>query len=287
MQMNRCAVTGATGYVGGCVVRFFRSHGWQVLELGRNLPNGGDRVCYRLDAEVPLKALAGIDTLIHCAYDFHAGSASAMQTINVQGSVRLLKAACEMGMGKVIFISSMAAYEGCKSQYGAAKLAVEHEVLNSNTIVVRPGMIYGQDAGGLFAALRRVVSALPIVPLIGDGRYPLFTAHENDLCELLFDLAMDHAQSRERQPIVAAAPETVEFRQLLRDLALAAGRHPLLLPLPWRLPFYGLRLLEAIGLQIGLRSDSVLSVVEANRKPEAGTDTTMRNRFRRFSVDDL
>jgi nucleoside-diphosphate-sugar epimerase len=285
--MNRCAVTGATGYVGGCVVRFFRSHGWQVLALGRNLPNEGDSVCYRLDAEVPLKALAGIDALIHCAYDFHARRASAAQAMNVQGSVRLLKAACEMGIGKVIFISSMAAYEGCKSQYGTAKRAVEREVSDSNTIVVRPGMIYGKDAGGLFAALRRAISALPIVPLIGDGRYPLFTAHENDVCELLFDLATDRARSQTRQPIVAAAPETVEFRQLLKDLALAAGRHPLLLPLPWRLPFYGLRLLEATGLQIGMRSDSVLSVVEANRNPESGADATMRNRFRRFSVDDL
>jgi nucleoside-diphosphate-sugar epimerase len=255
--------------------------------LGRMPPNGSDGVCYRLEAEVPRKAMAGIDALIHCAYDFHARTASATQAINVQGSVRLLEAACEMEIGKVIFISSMAAYEGCKSQYGAAKRAVEREVSNSNTIVVRPGTIYGKAAGGLLAALRRAISALPIVPLIGDGRFPLFTAHEDDLCELLFDLATNRAQSRERQPIVAAAPETLKFRQLLRDLALAAGRHPLLLPLPWRLPFYGLRLLEAMGLQIGLRSDSVLSVVEANRKPEAGTDTTMRNRFRRFSVDDL
>jgi nucleoside-diphosphate-sugar epimerase len=285
--MSRCAVTGATGYLGGRVVRFFRSHAWQVVPLGRNLPNGGEGVSYQLDTEVPLKALAGIDTLIHCAYDFQARTTSARQAINVQGSVRLLKAACEMGIEKVIFVSSMAAYEGCKSQYGATKRAIEREVSDSRTIVVRPGMIYGKDAGGLFAALRRAISALPVVPLIGNGRYPLFTAHEDDLCELLFDLATDRAQSREHQPIVAAATETVEFRQLLRDLALTADRHPLLLPLPWRLPFYSLRLLEATGLQIGLRSDSVLSVVEANRNPEAGTDTTMRNRFRPFLVDDL
>ena len=285
--MNRCAVTGATGYLGSRVVRCFRSHGWDVLALGRNLPNGGDGVCYRLDAEVPLKALAGIDTLIHCAYDFRARTASAIQAINVEGSVRLLKAACEIGIGKIIFISSMAAYEGCKSQYGAGKRAVERGISDANVIVVRPGMIYGKDAGGLFAALRRAISALPVVPLIGHGRYPLFTAHENDLCELLLDLATDRVQAEKRQPVVAAAPETVEFRQLLRDLASATGCHPLWLPLPWRLPFYGLRLLEATGLQMGMRSDSILSVVEANRHPEGGVDTTMRNRFRPFSVDDL
>ena len=285
--MNRCAVTGATGYLGSRVIRCFRSHGWDVLALGRNLSHGAGGVRYRLEADVPPEALTGLDALVHCAYDFHARTASATQAINVEGSVRLLKAACEIGIGKIIFISSMAAYEGCKSQYGAGKRAVEREISGSNVIVVRPGMIYGEDAGGLFAALRRAISALPIVPLIGDGRYPLFTAHENDLCELLFDLATDRGQPQERQPIVAAAPETVEFRQLLRDLALAAGRHRLLLPMPWRLPFYGLRLLEAAGLQIGLRSDSVLSVVEANRNPEVGADTTMRKRFRPFSVDDL
>src|SRR6185369_12066737 len=128
---------------------------------------------------------------------------------NVQGSVRLLKRASEIGISKVIFISSMAAYEGCKSEFGAAKRAVEREVSSFNTIVVRPGLIYGKDAGGLLAALRRVASRLPILPLIGDGRYPLFTAHENDLCELLFDLATDRVDEEKRQPIVAAAPDTV------------------------------------------------------------------------------
>jgi nucleoside-diphosphate-sugar epimerase len=285
--MTRCAVTGATGYVGSRVVRVFGSRGWEVVPLGRNRANGGHGVFYQLDAEVPLKALAGIDTLVHCAYDFQAQTPSKGHSTNVQGSVRLLEAACEMGIRKVIFVSSMAAYEGCKSQYGATKRAIERKISGSRTIVVRPGMIYGKDAGGLFAALQRAISALPIVPLIGNGRYPLFTAHEDDLCEMLYDIATDRVQSREHQPIVAAATDTVEFRQLLRDLALAAHRHPLLLPLPWRLPFYGLRLLEATGLQIRLRSDSVLSVVEANRKPEAGTDNTMRNRFRPFSVSDL
>jgi hypothetical protein len=115
----------------------------------------------------------------------------------------------------------------------------------------------------------------------------VFTAHEDDLCELLFDLATDRAQSQKGLPIVAAATQPVEFRQLLTDLALAAGRDPIMLPIPWRIPFYGLRMLEAIGLQTGLRSDSVLSMVEANRTPEAGADVTMRNRFRHFSVDDL
>lgn len=284
--MNRCAITGSTGYLGNRLASYFRSRHWDVLELKRT-PSARGHISYHLDADMPMDVLDGISTLVHCAYDFQARTPAAIHEINVKGSVRLLKAACKKGIQNVIFISSMAAYEDCKSHYGAGKLAVERELAGLDILIVRPGVIYGKNAGGLLASVRRVVSRLPVVPLIGDGRYPLFTAHEDDLSELLFDLATDHTRPQRREPIIAAALQPLEFRQLVKDLASAVGRSPVLLPVPWRLPYYALRLLEAMGFAPGLRSDSVISLVEAKPKPEPGVDTAMQKRFRPFSARDL
>ena len=87
----------------------------------------------------------------------------------------------------------------------------------------------------------------------------------------------------DRKLISAAASQTVPFRQMIKDLASAAGRKPFLLPVPWRIPFYGLRAIEAVGVRIGFRSDSIVSLVEANPHPAF----TMEGRFRNFSVADL
>ena len=276
-KKSRCAVTGANGYLGSRVVRRFRSEGWEVVEMART---GPPATRYSLDTAPPPKVFEDVDALIHCAYDFRTSTSSAFQTTNVDGSVRLLKAAREKGVKTIVFISSMAAYDGCKSHYGSGKLAVEREAAKLDAVIVRPGMIYGKDAGGVLASLRKAASKLPVVPLIGDGRYPLFTVHEEDLCGLLFDLAMGREDGK---LISAAALQTIPFRQMVRDLASAAGRKPFLLPIPWRIPFCGLRAIEAMGVRIGFRSDSIVSLVEANPHPTF----TMEGRFRNFSVDDL
>ena len=284
---RRCAITGSTGYLGSRVVRRFRSEGWHVLEMARSASNSPSTIPYRLDSPLPLDAMEGLDTLIHCAYDFRATTPPAIQRTNGNGSVRLLKAAREIGVKTIIFISSMAAYDGCKSRYGSGKLAIEREAAKLDSVIVRPGMIYGKNAGGILASIRRAASMLPVVPLIGDGRYPVFTVHEEDLCGLLFDVAMRRVQSPDCQPISAAARETVPFRQMVTTLAAASGRKPFLLPIPWRIPFYGLRMIESLGLQPGFRSDSILSLVEANPSPAFSPDESLQHRFRSFSVEDL
>ena len=137
---SRCALTGANGYLGSRVVRRFRSGGWEVVEMARSGPSA---TRYSLDAPPPPEALENVDALIHCAYDFRTSTSSAFQDTNVDGSVRLLKAAREKGVKTIVFISSMAAYDGCKSHYGSGKLAVEREATKLDAVIVRPRLEIG------------------------------------------------------------------------------------------------------------------------------------------------
>lgn len=284
--MKRCAITGARGYLGSRLAASFRLRGWDVLELSRNVRNGDGAAQYSLTGEVPADALRGVDVLVHAAYDFTPRSATHARSVNLAGSMRLFSAAKAAEVRCIIFISSLAAFDGCQSVYGGTKLLIEREAAGCGAWIVRPGVIYGRQAGGLLGAMRRVVGKLPVVPVLGSGRYALSTAHEEDLCALILKLA-ETVEPAPPRPLIAAAKEQILFIDLLRDLASAAQKRPLFVPVPWRLAWLGLRCLESLGFSPGLRSDSVVSLVHGNPSPSISPDDHRGVEFRPFRVEDL
>ncbi|HEX4085849.1 MAG TPA: NAD(P)-dependent oxidoreductase [Chthoniobacteraceae bacterium] len=252
------AITGASGYVGGAIAQGFRAHGWQVTELGRRSERrfelGGD----------PPPDWAGIDALVHCAWDFKLTRREEIERVNVRGSIRLLEAARAAGVTRGVLISSLSCFEGCRSMYGQGKLVVEREALKLGFAVVRPGLVYGDRAGGMMGSLEKAVK-LPVVPLIGNGSQPQYPVHEADLAELVFALCQRPAPAA---PVSAAHGEAIPFRELLRRAAARRGRRPLFLPVPWPLILAGLKGMEALGLNPPFRSDSLTGFVFQNPDPD-------------------
>ncbi len=112
--------------------------------------------------------------------------------------------------------------------------------------VVRPGLVYGERPGGMMGALEKAVKAGPVVPLIGDGSYPQYPVHEEDLAELVFALCQIEAPA---EPVSAASGEAIPFRELLRRIAARHGRKPLFVPVPWPLILGGLEGDGARGIE--------------------------------------
>jgi len=91
---------------------------------------------------------------------------------------------------KIIFLSSISAFEGCRSLYGKAKLEIEKVAADLGATIIRPGLVYGSERpGGMYGSLQRVVARFPIMPLIGSGKHLQYLVHEDDLCELLLGFA--------------------------------------------------------------------------------------------------
>jgi dihydroflavonol-4-reductase len=110
-------VTGATGFIGGNLVRALLSRGYAVKCLVRNGSNvkniqGLEVELVRgdlRDAELDLDtALRGCEGLFHAAalYSFWTPDASAVIASNVQGTKRILEAALRAGVGKVVYTST-------------------------------------------------------------------------------------------------------------------------------------------------------------------------------------
>lgn len=283
MSARTCAITGATGLIGQAVCCRFQALGWKVIALVRQpslLPAGCETRAFALGEPLASDVLTGVDVLVHAAYDFSLRSWSDICRINAVGSDYLFDAASRAGVKRQIFISSMAAFEGCRSKYGLGKLAAEDAARIRGGVIIRPGLIYGGPNVGLAAQIAMVARRFPIVPMIGSGRYPLYTCHIDDLCELLV-----HVAQLEQPPpevITAANSSPVTLRTLVEQ-AKDGGNSPLIIAIPWRLLAASLWLAEIAGLRVGFRSDSVVSIVHANGAPDFTALQGMPIRFRAFA----
>lgn len=283
---KRCAVTGGTGYVGSCIKTFLAGHGFEVYELSRYLvTRSSSRVPYRLPDPVDEEALADVDVLIHCAYDFHPIVWSDIVRINVEGSTRLFEAAKAAGVQTIIAISSMSAFPGCRSFYGRAKLAIEAGATEHGAVILRPGLVFGRRAGGVLGALIRATSR-KIVPLIGRGDHVLYLAHEEDLCRLVLHVCLQPAE-HVGSPITAASEKGKTLRTVLETLARATGNTPVLIPVPWQLAWGGLFLAEKMGVKVSFRSDGLISLLNRNPDPDFGSTRSTGVRFREFNLESL
>ncbi len=261
MQKLTCAITGGSGYVGSALQTALVERGHRTISWSRR----GSSVRYELGASVTAQQFEGVDVLIHCAYDFSPLAWRDIEAVNVKPSIELFDSAERAGVKRRIFISSISAYNGCRSLYGRAKLAVEKAVISRGATVIRPGLVYGDRAGGMMGALERIVARAPVVPVIGASQ-PFHLCHQDDLGKLI--CAIIEGGQELPTPIIAANAKAVPFSNILRSLARKSGRQPLFVPVPWQLAWLGLKTLEGIGVRAGFRSDSLMSAAYPDPAPD-------------------
>jgi len=264
--MKICAITGANGWLGSRTVAAFERDGWQVRRLVRTPASTADRR-FMLGDEVPDDTLAGCDALVHCAYDFTPLKWRELEAVNVVGTQRLLDAARTAGVQRITVVSTMSAFKGCVSLYGRAKLSIEAVGRDAGALLLRPGLIYGDQSGGMFGRLVAQVRGARFQPLIGGGRQILNLIHERDLT----DFIRRHAAceiTTPAQPLTAAHEKGWKFRAILEAIASVLGRRINFVPLPWRFVWAGLICAEIAGLRLSFRSDSLVSLMNQDPSPD-------------------
>jgi dihydroflavonol-4-reductase len=192
-------VTGGTGFIGGAVVRQLRARGDDVVALARNPAKAGPLealgctvVAGDLGDERAIRAgMEGCDAVIHAAAIYEVGipaSARApMREANVGGTERMLGAALELGIGKVVYVSTVGAFgdthgqvvdesyehpgKGFTSEYEKTKWEA-HQVAKRligeglPCVIVQPGGVYGPgDTSSIGVLLDQFLSGkMPLIP---------------------------------------------------------------------------------------------------------------------------
>jgi nucleoside-diphosphate-sugar epimerase len=256
------AVTGASGFLGGAVVKQLKTQGYYVRGLLRRpaieMKDGQtlDEVVVGdiTDACAAEKLVTDADVIIHTVSNFRAldDPPEAYWRVNVEGTRNLLNAALKAGVRRFVHCSTIGVHgdvakgpgdESCPYNPGDLyqKTKLEAELLcqhfqkesDMDIVIVRPCSLFGPGDQRLLkifsmAAKRRFV-------LIGDGKSKFHSLYIDDAAKAFVRAAT--LPGAANQIFIIGQPAAVELREYMSAVAASLGKETPFLKLPY-LPIY-------------------------------------------------
>ena len=259
----RILITGASGFIGGHLIRSATSKGFEVLGLSRSRHGNAASKCmlfWSFGHALPPAAKDGIDCAVHLAHDF-GGEEGARRT--VAGTLALAEELRQAGVSRQLFFSSFSAREHASSLYGRTKFELECRLgLTKDVVIVRPGLVVGN--GGLYGRISKWARRLPVIPLPDGGRGEVPVVGVGSLCDKTLKLAAARSPPREAN---LCERQRKTLRALVLEAASEVGRSPWILPVPSTLLFHGLRLAEAMHLPLPVNADNLAGFLANQAAP--------------------
>jgi len=268
------AVTGATGFVGRHLVATLVARGHQVRALLRATgraavlpPRGVTVVAGSLSDPTALGTLCGgADAVAHLVAIIAESPRATFEAVHVDGTRRLLDAARQTGVSRVVYMSAMGARpDATATRYHRTKWQAEELVRRCgvSAAVLRPSLINGPEN----VPIRMLALAhrwSPVVPVFGDGNFPMQPIW-------IDDLVLASALALERTPIAGTlelgGPAVVSFVELVKAIGRAVGRERTVIHVPLRLARLLARVAEPLGPLAPITSDQLTMLVEGNATP--------------------
>jgi dihydroflavonol-4-reductase len=191
-------LTGATGFIGGRLAAKLRERGDEVVALVRNPDRAGElvRIGVELvqgdltDVEAIRRGTEGADACFHGAAIYKVGiprsQREEMYETNVRGTERVLDAASQAGVPKIVYVSTVNVFGNTngevvdesyrragdflsyydETKYEAHQVALDRIAKGAPIVIVQPGGVYGPDdhseIGNMIDQFRS--GRLPLVP---------------------------------------------------------------------------------------------------------------------------
>lgn len=253
------AITGANGFIGSQLVRYFSHKGRKVLAFCRApkdqapAPNVTFHE-FSLLEEPREQEFVGGEVLIHCACALYSKQRPDSDAINIRGTERLLALSRTLGYAKFVFFSSLSAHADAESHYGRHKLALEQRFDLTRDLIVRPGLTLGN--GGLARSIFDAIKSNRFVPLVDGGRQPVYTIGVDELGRAL-DGMLERGLSGSYS---LAAREPVSMRELYLGLASKAGVRCVFIPVPYLPVFLALKAAELLGIELSITTENLLGL---------------------------
>ena len=248
-------LTGATGLVGGALLRRLLAEGSQVRCLVRDPGRlGAQRVRVQIalgdltDPPSFRNAMRGVHTVVHLAASTRDQPRGSIEELNGIATWRMVEAAQRQGVERFVYFSALGASTHHRTRLLRAKALAEQAVAESDvrSIVFAPSIIYAP--GDKWLTLLERLSLLPVMPVPGSGRALFQPLWAEDVAEcVIAALAIEQHEPAVRYEL--AGPETLSHNDMVRTLLRSLGRRRPLLNVPTPIVSRSLRMLEAIAGQ--------------------------------------
>jgi NADH dehydrogenase len=252
--MSGIFLTGATGFIGGHVLRHLAARGERVVCLARDpgrlaSPHPNVRVVRgMLEAPATYEpALSGMDTVVHLAALTGKAKPEEHRRVNLQETARLLDRARTAGARRFVFVSTIAVTYLDKRAYPYARAKEEAEALVRESgldwAIVRPTVVLGP--GSPLWDKFRALAAAPALIVFGSGRNAIQPVHVDDVARCVAELACDAVLGG--RTVEVGGRDTLPLEEFLRRIRRGAGgRDGLAVHLPVRLIIHVLSALEPL-----------------------------------------
>lgn len=266
-------VTGGTGFVGREVVAALHAAGHQVRCLVRagsedKLPQIAalERVVGdATDAASLQGALNGCDAVIHLIGIIREfpNQGVTFERLHVEATRNIVDMTVNSGVRRYLQMSANNVAEVAETGYQTTKWRAEQSVRGSGLdwTIFRPSIIFGTE-GEFVKMLVSMVKSLPVLPVIGSGRYEMQPVAVSQVADS-FVRALDLPQTIGRTYHLAG-PRPYSYLELLNAVSLALGkgevktiRQPLFLMRP------AIKLFQSFH-QFPITSDQLTMLLQGN-----------------------
>jgi dihydroflavonol-4-reductase len=247
-------VTGATGFLGRRLAKRLRERGDEVVCLVRTPSKAAELealACELVQGDLTdlaaiRRGMEGCDAVFHLAADYRVGvrpqAHPKMQDTNVGGTRRVLDTAIELGVKKIVYVSTIAAFGNTRGEivdetyrhpgdsftsqyertkYEAHRIAEDRIAKGAPIVIVQPGGIYGP---GDHSALGGIIqqAATGRLPAVSFPKMGMNMAHVDDVVD---GVLAGHDRGRPGESYVLGGRITT-MREIVDTAARVAGRKP-------------------------------------------------------------
>lgn len=266
MQSRRVLVTGANGFIGRHLCLKLIASGREVVACvrhGADISSLSDlegklqirRIVAPVEKDGLTEALKSVDAVIHLAGRAHvmnetvADPLQEFRNANVRGTEILARSACEAGVRRFIFVSSIKVNgeqtdgvafraddpQDFRDPYGQSKWEAEESLRGiadghgMEWVIVRPPLVYGPAVRGNFLSLLKWVSRGVPLPVGGIYNQRSIVSVYNLSCFL--SLVIDHPSASGNRFLVADQID-VSTADLVRKIARSLNRPARIIKFP-------------------------------------------------------
>lgn len=275
----RAFVTGGTGFIGGRVVRRLRERGDEVVALVRSPARASDLAelgCELVEGDLASteairRGMSGCDAVFHIAAVYKVGIPASeregMRDSNVGGTERVLDAAIEANVAKIVYVSTigifgnthgkvvdetydrdgerfLSCYE--ETKYRSHEVALDRIAKGAPIVIVQPGGVYGpgdhSELGNIIDQTRTGKLKLLMFPGTGFN-----LVHVDDVAQ---GILLAHEKGRVGESYVLGG-EISTMGDLIRKVSALSGRKAPTRELPASLMKMAIPIGPVVGKMMG------------------------------------